>query len=744
MVAAAGGNPTPAQAQEGGGNLLFFLALGFLAYNLVFRSAMSPSKPVLNTDGTTMAPATAIPQQEIAKPASTPDLSFLGSFADALSPKRSVPQSVQYLERKRQENLAIWGNSPRIGPYWIPSTSVDLMVCLSTSPQPLNFSTLEMPSLLAMKYEEYEEEEDENATKVSSGGLFGKLLGNSLLDMFQGPSMTKYRNSTISMESVASAETDQASTNCFWLQRGLLLTDNSGSNNRQQSFQVVLPPSVLRNESGVFAHIFFAKGGVFESITYSASPEHAIAEHIDAGNAYVLVHPLVVYKAKKPEKITVSLLGIGDDESSSEKIVPGMKKTMEFGIGAATQTPSPSPSPEPSSNAGPVNVTRMMPYWRPQLHVEIIPDNTMYARTALPPHIGRHLHVLPAKNSYLPISRVNDFWVLGHHLIALNETSTDIPLTVSFSLGSAMKFGFQEQMAAQWNAQASFGMNDEGEIDMLKGILVDTNPILLITTIIVSTLHTVFDLLAFKNDVSFWRSAKTMEGLSIKSVALNVFFQTVIFLYLLDNETSWMVLLSSGLGLLIEYWKLTKAFGGKFKFVNGKPSIEWEEKKDTQLLSDTKKYDNEAITHLLYVLAPLIVGYAGYSLVFEKHKSVYAWILQSLTGFVYVFGFAQMTPQLYINYKLKSVAAVNFRQMGYKFFNTIIDDLFAFIIKMPTMHRIACFRDDIIFLIYMYQRHIYKVDNTRRNEFGASGDDFELAEARKRGEKRVSKRGKFD
>jgi hypothetical protein len=31
--------------------------------------------------------------------------------------------------------------------------------------------------------------------------------------------------------------------------------------------------------------------------------------------------------------------------------------------------------------------------------------------------------------------------------------------------------------------------------------------------------------------------------------------------------------------------------------------------------------------------------------------------------------------------------------MSYKFLNTIIDDLFAFIIKMPTMHRLACFRD---------------------------------------------------
>ena len=32
---------------------------------------------------------------------------------------------------------------------------------------------------------------------------------------------------------------------------------------------------------------------------------------------------------------------------------------------------------------------------------------------------------------------------------------------------------------------------------------------------------------------------------------------------------------------------------------------------------------------------------------------------------------------------------------------------------MPTLHRISCFRDDVIFLIYIYQRWIYKVDKTR-------------------------------
>jgi len=39
-----------------------------------------------------------------------------------------------------------------------------------------------------------------------------------------------------------------------------------------------------------------------------------------------------------------------------------------------------------------------------------------------------------------------------------------------------------------------------------------------------------------------------------------------------------------------------------------------------------------------------------------------------------------------------------------KAFNTFIDDVFAFIITMPTAHRLACFRDDIVFVIYLYQR----------------------------------------
>jgi len=59
--------------------------------------------------------------------------------------------------------------------------------------------------------------------------------------------------------------------------------------------------------------------------------------------------------------------------------------------------------------------------------------------------------------------------------------------------------------------------------------------------------------------------------------------------------------------------------------------------------------------------------------------------------------------------------------------NTIVDDLFSFCISMPTLHRLACFRDDVIFVIYLYQMYVYKVDKSRVNEYGQGGEEAEDA-----------------
>jgi len=185
----------------------------------------------------------------------------------------------------------------------------------------------------------------------------------------------------------------------------------------------------------------------------------------------------------------------------------------------------------------------------------------------------------------------------------------------------------------------------------------------------------------------------------------------VVLLYLMDNETSYLILFSTFAELGVTIWKIMKTSkfkkreDGKFPFFE----VDYQE----SYKSSTQEYDKQAGKYLLYAAIPLFIGYSIYSLVYEKHRGWYSFVVQTLVGFIYVFGFIQMTPQLYINYKLKSVEHIPLRVMTYKFLNTIIDDLFAFIITMPWLKRLSCFRDDIIFLIYLYQRWIYRVDRTR-------------------------------
>ena len=59
----------------------------------------------------------------------------------------------------------------------------------------------------------------------------------------------------------------------------------------------------------------------------------------------------------------------------------------------------------------------------------------------------------------------------------------------------------------------------------------------------------------------------------------------------------------------------------------------------------TKQYDREAMRYLSWALYPLIGCYAVYALLYETHRSWYSWVLNSLVGAVYTFGFILMCPQ---------------------------------------------------------------------------------------------------
>ena len=65
-------------------------------------------------------------------------------------------------------------------------------------------------------------------------------------------------------------------------------------------------------------------------------------------------------------------------------------------------------------------------------------------------------------------------------------------------------------------------------------------------------------------------------------------------------------------------------------------------------------------------------------------------------------------------------------------------------LSSPFRHRLACFRDVIIFIIYLYQRWVYRVDLTRRNEYGQLAEDELEAKRIKAGVSRPCRRGKYE
>jgi hypothetical protein len=328
-------------------------------------------------------------------------------------------------------------------------------------------------------------------------------------------------------------------------------------------------------------------------------------------------------------------------------------------------------------------------------------------------------------------------------MIELNDTVTTLPLNVNLNNLAHWKYNIFAAVDENLNAnaraaaagQSTPGGGDGSEMEMFKEILIDSNSYLLAITAVVSVFHMIFEMLAFKNDVQHWRKKKDNVGTSVRTILANVFMQAVIFLYLIDNNenTSYMILFGQGMGMAIEAWKITKSVNVRIRQTAPGSLLPYTIVfEDKHVLSDTEKkteeYDAIAFKYLYMVAVPLLIAYAIYSLMYETHKSWYSFIITTLVGSVYAYGFLMMVPALYINYRLQSVAHMPGRAMTYKFLNTFIDDLFAFTIKMPTLHRLATLRDDVIFFVYLFQTWKYKVDYNRINEFGQGGDEEEVEE----------------
>ncbi|KAL8898869.1 MAG: hypothetical protein Q9207_006490 [Kuettlingeria erythrocarpa] len=474
-------------------------------------------------------------------------------------------------------------------------------------------------------------------------------------------------------------------------EKGFRFGDYKDSRHVDTTFKV---PAEVQSNGTLWAHFYVSLEG------YPLDPG---ARNYDVAKAHHFFYPLNQVLLKKKVAKTRKLVGASEDEDLDDE--------------------------EPT-----VSGPTFSSYYHPNFTMSFIPDSGTQTYVNMHPAMRQYVHLeesgardASGQNGwYYPILFVNTFWQLRDHMTELNSTVKELPLHIDlnnlanwkFSLYASIGEGQKQNQRAAASGGPMPAAGDGSEFEVFKKILIDTNIYLLATTAIVTVLHMIFEGLAFKSDISHWRNKKDNVGISFRTILANVFMQTVIFLYLVDNSdgTSWMILMGQGVGILLEAWKITKTVDVRVR--EAAPGswlpykVTFEDKhKLSETEEKTKEYDQIA-----------------FSLLYETHKSWYSFIITTLVGSVYAYGFLMMVPSLYINYRLKSVAHMPARAMTYKFLNTFIDDLFAFTIKMPTLHRLATLRDDVIFFVYIYQAWAYKVDYTRVNEFGQGGDDEKVEE----------------
>ncbi|XP_037119099.1 cleft lip and palate transmembrane protein 1-like protein [Syngnathus acus] len=445
-------------------------------------------------------------------------------------------------------------------------------------------------------------------------------------------------------------------------------------------------PKKTRNNGTLYALVFVHQAGV--------TPWQ------DPQEVHLVAH-LTAYMVPKPPEISLISREDQSEDATEEARQAKQRKEEEAKRGVSDQPVS---------------------HWRSRLTLNIVGDQFVFDKEHVPNDVRRYLRAFQdgKKLVYLPLLFVDELSNRVKDLLEINSTSRVLPLTISYDAISLGRLRFWIHMQDAVYSLQQFGFTEK-DADEIKGIFTDTNLYFLALTFFVAAFHLLFDFLAFKNDISFWKEKKSMVGMSSKAVLWRCFSTIIIFLYLFDEHTSLLVLIPAGIGSVIEVWKVKKALKIQVLWKRGKPTFLFGKLDESE--RRTEEYDTQAMKYLSYLLYPLCLGGALYALIFLRYKSWYSWLINSLVNGVYAFGFLFMLPQLFVNYKLKSVAHLPWKAFMYKAFNTFIDDVFAFIITMPTSHRLACFRDDAVFLIYLYQRWLYPVDKTRVNEYGISYDD---------------------
>jgi hypothetical protein len=162
-------------------------------------------------------------------------------------------------------------------------------------------------------------------------------------------------------------------------------------------------------------------------------------------------------------------------------------------------------------------------------------DFTSYPPNQINPFLRAHQQFDFSINAFTPPLMISDFWLTSYKFIEINATiPNSLNLTLNFNSYEAWKCNYITSFQYSADMHDNLGVT-ESDKDNLKELFTETSSTLLAVTMVVSLLHTIFEVMAFKSDIQFWNDKDSLEGMSIKTLYIQIVSEVIIMLYLLDN-----------------------------------------------------------------------------------------------------------------------------------------------------------------------------------------------------------------
>lgn len=318
----------------------------------------------------------------------------------------------------------------------------------------------------------------------------------------------------------------------------------------------------------------------------------------------------------------------------------------------------------------------------------------------------------PKTNYFLPYLETSQFWVLKEQYTKLKDikANSTFEFEIVFEVPPKRTLELTQAMIETYDTNPL--MKEGGE--QIKYLLVKNSKEYLIFFFSTMILHIVLQMLAFKNDIQYWKNVKNYQGVSMTMIWWDFAAVIIQLQFCLVKEAPAMMIWLLCFQVISTVYRIGKVYyrGLQFKF----PFIQLEAPITYQGKTDT--IERKVMKFLMMIMAPCFLIYFLYKAYqLEPEGSVgfelYQLLVSSAMNFVAATEFVRLTPQLYLNYQMKSVPAMPWRTLAYKFVDAIIDDIANYAMGSPTIVLLMHLNDDFAFLVLIYQRYLYREDPNR-------------------------------